>query len=640
MISLMVSCKNEIDEPISKPTNVAQNLVGSWLLSTSDADNWIAYEFTETSRLNVEMIQSKYPLSGNGTYSVDETNATVTGGYTDNRHQTFYIDWIVNNSTVFQIDFKLYDSQTYVGDASIYRIVGNVDVDADAIIQPQYRSFTGQSDNSSFRALDSEIIEIDSTSGEIKGLREGVTFVTLRTPVGTAAIKVNVTSKQKNLQELILGTWIYDNRNEHEWQRTIFYDNDSVSVEWARDDIDVIHGYGSGKYEVADNIVKFAIYAADGTRISQEWRVESIDDFEWSYNAYNDNSFVGKYTGHKRLYSVTLSPEGTSMPEYQSLVGNAEIQGYKSHNDAIATVSDFGEITAKSIGRTYIDVNTNKGAGVVEVNVSGGAIPVTFEDCIGKSVSTVYEILGDKPFNESDAMIIYLNYSPEIDMIGISLDSLTRLVRGISITYNSSVNISQVTSILDATFIPYTSQTTDTYKAYMDTSERADASVGVTWDIPKLTLVYVNLATDLFADYSFLLGLYKEDVLKRMGREPDSIGDQSQNWLFLDNKGIIMVSTYYTDFVNNYDDVRSVVTMLDESLSEEQITTYLKKKYPYYPEYSSDEELVFIPKGHAMEIYYQPRLKMIMYISTVTSSKSNSKVSINKLKMAAKSINR
>ena len=119
--------------------------------------------------------------------------------------------------------------------------------------------------------------------------------------------------------------------------------------------------------------------------------------------------------------------------------------------------------------------------------------------------------------------------------------------------------------------------------------------------------------SELFPDYSVLLGLTRTQVVARMEKEPDLNNEDQQSFFFYDNKGVKIVSAYYTDFVDHFDKVQSVATMFDDTLSEKEITEYLNKKYVYYPEYSTDEELVYIPAGHAMEILYRPADKMIMY---------------------------
>lgn len=636
---LITSCSDkENDEPIIPTQDVANNIVGTWLLSTSDAENWVSYEITESSRINAEIAQHGYYGTGTGYYSIE--NEKFSGSYTTDRSQTFYLNWIITAIKPFEISLKIYDDNTLVGNAEIYRILTNYEIEAGDSSVPDYRGLCGTSDISNYSVLDNTIAEIDVNSGEITAKTEGITFATFDTPNGIAAIKITVSGKIKTFAEQLVGTWVYDKPEEKEWQRATFADNGYIFMQWRTyDEVYNLNESKQGMYTIDGETVSFTI-RVDAGQMNMRWITESINDLNWTYVAYDGSHMNGKYTVQRMLKSVSLSPEGTIQPDYQELVGKAEIQSYKSHNDAVASVSSTGEIIAKAKGRTYIDVNTNKGSGVIEVNVDGGAIPVAFEDCVGKNVTKVHELLGDNPYYEDETTIIYKNFKPYIDKIGVSIDSQTGLVRGLTVTYNSTVKTSQVTSILDATFIPYMSQTTETFKAYMDTAERADASIGVTWDISNLQLTYVNLATDLFTDYSVLVGMNKTEVLKRMGRTPDSSDNESQSWFFFDNKGIMIVSAYYTDFVNIYDDVRSVVTMFDDTLTVEQITNYLKKKYPYYPEYSTEDELVFIPEGHAMEIFYQPKQKMIMYISTSKSTNANSRVSINKLKIKAQSIKR
>lgn len=637
---LTFSCKDDKDEPIV-PQDVAKNIVGKWLLASSGAENWVSYEFTESSRINVKLTKAGYYHNGDGWYSIDESKAAVSGSYTTERSETFYLDWIVEKVEPFQIDFKLYDNNTYLGVSSIYRVLSSENVEVDGISIPDYRGICGSSNVSNFRTLDSNIASVDEATGEITGVSVGTTFITFSTSNGRAAIEVEVLAKAKTFAELVLGTWVYDAVSEKTWERYTFEENGFVSVQWTTNDgVYNLNESAQSTYKIDGETVSFSIKIAAG-QMNMRLETESINDFNWTYKAFDGSHANGKYTVQKVLQSITMEPGGVVTPDYQSLTAGYEITGYSSHNTSIASVdANTGTITAVSKGRTYVDVQTAKGVGVIEVNNEGGAIPYEFQDCLGKAASAVKDMLGT-PFYEDETTIIYKNLTNAIELVGASLDSFTGFVKGITITYNENVKVSDVTSILDATFIPFASQTTATFKAYMDTENRSDATIGVTWDIPQKTLTYVNLATDLFTDYSLLIGMTRSQVISKMGREPDTSNDQSQSFFFFDKKGIAIVSAYYTDFVNNYDNVRSVVTMFDDTLSSEKITSYLKKKYPYYPEYSTDDELVFIPDGHAMGIYYTPKDKMIMYISTSKSSKIMSRTSIaSKLRCKAISIKR
>lgn len=637
---LVVSCSDDDkNDPLPPTKEVAENITGRWLLSTSDAANWISYEFTESSRMYAEIADRSYYGKGTGYYFIE--NDKITGSYTTERDQTFYIDWCVTEIKLFEIDIDIYDDNTYIGEVEIYRILSDVTVGAGTPTTPDFKKLCGTNNVSEFKSLDKSMVTVDAASGELTGVKDGITFVTFETPNGTAAIKVTVGGNMKTFAELLVGTWVYDAPAEKAWERYTYADNGYLSVQWATyDGVYDLDESAQTIYGVDGQDVTFTINL-DIAQMHMKLETESINDFNWTYNAYDGTHFNGKYTVQRVLESITLSPQEVKTPAYRSLVGNALIQGYKSHNDAVAKVNDSGEITALSKGRTYIDVTTNKGIGVIEVIVDAGAIPMAFEEFIGVPPTKVRESFGDKPYYEDETMIIYKNFTPDIDMIGFTLDSWTGNVKGIVITYKSTVNTAQVTTILNATFIPFTSQTTETFKAYMDSANRSDATVGVTWDIPKLTLTYVDLATDLFTDYSILIGMTRSEVIGKMEREPDSSNDQSQSFFFFDKKGIAIVSAYYTDFVNDYDNVHSVVTMFDDTMNETEITNYLKKKYPYYPEHSSDTELVFIPEGHLMKIFYMPKDKMVMYISTTSSSQSDSKAAVAaKLRKSIKSVNR
>ena len=366
---LAVSCKeNDKDEP-GASVDIAKNLVGKWLLASSDADNWVTYEFTETSRVNVETVSGNRYTYGSGFYSVDNDHKAVTGSYESGGGNQSYLDCMVNDVRTFQIDIDVYNNQSFVGETSVYRIVGNIQIEAGKELSPDYRGYTGQNRNTGFSSLNPEIFTVDDISGEVYGVSEGSSFLTFETSAGTAVVTVEVIESVKTFAEMIVGTWIYDNRAEHEWQRTIFNQDGTMTVEWNLDNNFEIGGFATGQFSVGDNKVNFTVRTDDGTQFIQEWRVEAINNFDCTYDCYDSGISVGRYTGHRLLDSITLVKSETSSPAYQSLVGSAVIEGYDSHNNTVAVVDSEGKITARRIGMTYIEVQTDRGTGVIEVNV-------------------------------------------------------------------------------------------------------------------------------------------------------------------------------------------------------------------------------------------------------------------------------
>lgn len=211
-------CKDDKggDEPVV-PKDIAKNIIGKWLLASSNARNWISYEFTESSRINGEMTQNGIYESGTGWYSVDEAKAYISGSFTTERDRTYYLDWEVTNTRAFQIDFKLYDDNTYLGESSIYRVVTTQEVEVDASVTPNYRSICGTENLSDFQSLDPEVATVSRT-GEITGGETGTTFITFSTPNGRAAVEVEVGASAKPFAEQLVGTWVYDSEKEKNWE--------------------------------------------------------------------------------------------------------------------------------------------------------------------------------------------------------------------------------------------------------------------------------------------------------------------------------------------------------------------------------------------------------------------------------------
>lgn len=492
---VLTGCKDDPDEPNLEQLNVAENIIGNWLLASSNANEWATYEFTETSRINATTFENNKLQSGTGFYWIDEDKASVTGNFDYGDGQLpVYVDWVVEKVQPFELTLKLYNDNQYLGNSSIYRILSIVMVEVNEISEINFKSICGTDNVSDFNILDASVASISST-GELGGLKVGETYMTFKTQGGIAAIKVEVSPAHKTFAEFVVGTWIYDMPAEKEWQTTTFVSDGFVDAKWANpysyNTIEIANGY----YTLTDKDCVFSVTTPYNMTLNQKWVTEEINDFIWTYQCYSDNQSVGKYTGHRLLGTVTLNPGETTTPEYSNLTFDYDVVGYSSNAVSIATVNtETGEITAIDYGRTYINVNTAKGAGYFEVNVEKPVIPYDFAKCVGVSLTKVKEVLGSNPDYSTSTMIAYFNPTTTIDMIAVSFDASTGFSKGVSITYNKTVDTSAITAELDKTYIPFMSQTTATFKAYMNSDKKENATLGITWDITELTLTFVNLA--------------------------------------------------------------------------------------------------------------------------------------------------
>lgn len=416
------------------------------------------------------------------------------------------------------------------------------------------------------------------------------------------------------MSQTLIGTWVVEDGIT--WERDTFGEGGYFFGEWSRKIIYPTDGEtAQGSYRVDDktNVIYVTAKTPYGVTLSPEYRITEYSRFDFKADIYNGNVFSGSYYYQRRIGEEALAPGSTVTPDYQSMVGDMEIQGYKSHDPSVATVSQTGQIAALKDGTTYIDVQTSRGTGVVEVIVKDDSIPYDFQSLLGQPVSAVYEMFGSNPYLEDNEYVAYMNVNPDISMVGVLLDSWTGLVKGVTVSFKSSVSVNGVTAALDRNYIPYMSQTTETLKAYMDASTVADASIGVTWDTSKLTLTYVSLVKSLFRDYSLLLGMTKSQVLDKMAMDPYSSDETSQVFFMYDNKGVAIVGAYYTDFVNVFDKVYLVNVKLDDTISAEQAMAYLEKTYNHYPEYSTDTDKMFVSDDMSLIIDFSPADKWVLY---------------------------
>ncbi len=355
--------------PTQTTKDLAENIVGYWLASSSSETEWITYRFTASSRVNAEWKENGRTHSGSGFYSV--VDKKVSGNYAYGSEEV-YFDWVVENSATFEIRYKLYDNNTFLGNASIYRIMTEKEIVAATSFTPDYRKLCDTNDVSGFSSLDDSIATVDRSTGKITGIGAGTTFIIFKTPYGNAAVKVAV-EKRKEFAELLVGTWIYDNLAEKEWQKTTFTSDGFAHVEWTLGVYPYLDESADGHYAMDGDRFRFTVRTNDGVSLTNIWETLQINDFVWTYRAFDGGgAAVGSYTGQRLLATVTLKPESTETPDYASLAFGKEITGYEAHNLSVAVVDkSTGKITAKAKGRTYVDVVTQEGAGVVEVIVEG-----------------------------------------------------------------------------------------------------------------------------------------------------------------------------------------------------------------------------------------------------------------------------
>lgn len=376
------SCEQEKSgsepEPGDTSSSVALSevIVGKWLLSTANDREWTVYDFKQSQLMSMESISEYSTFSGTGTFFLNDENASLTATVNGNGNNKYvYLNWIATMIKLNQIDIDIYGGKQgneLVTSSSIYRLVGEQQVEYGASVTPDYRKFAGTFDCSDFKSTNNSAVSVDD-DGMLTTNGTGTSFVTFQTPAGRAAIIVTVAEKVLTLAENILGTWVTDVKG-YTWERDVFGQDGYFYAQWSREVIfPTTNESAQGSYTVdeANKIISVSAETPYHQKLNVDLHITNMDSFSFDVDTYAYGDKTGVFYYQRVLSSISLDLNQSDLPDYQQLVGLTRITGYATHEEKIATVDpNTGQITAVAEGMTYIDVITPIGTGVVEVEVN------------------------------------------------------------------------------------------------------------------------------------------------------------------------------------------------------------------------------------------------------------------------------
>lgn len=429
---------------------------------------------------------------------------------------------------------------------------------------------------------------------------------------------------------LLVGQWVYDHPEDGVWEimeftssGMFYYSNSNDLYEFENENV-------NGSYFVNGSLVTGTCKLNEYTNINLDMRILDINSVQFTAK-FNETGLTFTYA--KQLKSMTIEfGEAVSLNRENLIAGGIKILGYSSHNTKIAKVDPAtGEVTGMSAGRTYIDIVTSEGTAVVEIIVKG-LLPYNFDEFIGVEKSVIYETLGAYPIEEEDGVIVYQNLTDEIQYLRIGVNLLSGKVSDIRLYISNNVKsgyVDRMTEYLERLYVKYDKGTTETYKAYINSDQLLSATVGITWDIPNMQITYVAINHDLFTDYSPLLGKTQDEVKCIMKDSQLYREDKCQLAYAINDGKIDLLGCYYTyDFVNTLETAIAIIAVLNDTLQEEEVLNYLRKKYIYLEDESTDMDKVFLTSDGLIVIFYTPEYKRVQYQSNVSTSKFSSYVKI------------
>lgn len=594
------------------------NMIGSWLLSSARPSDWVTYTFKNANFVESVWFNNNFETRGNGSYFTRNDSQGITGNIEYEDSYTLYIDWIQISSSVFEKKIEIYNNNVSSGEYSLYKILKTISIDKFSSQKINYREYTGTPDNYNFRSVNADIVNVDFKTGELTGVDEGTSFVIFETPGGTAAIQVEVINYSMPLSQYIVGSWA--SVNEKEWEIDTFDSSSYFSSIFTSAVTDNSVLSSQGKYTVDENkntvTVNMDLY---GTTVTSEFK--NIRQQPYSFTAdliLNGNTNGGSLLSSRVVGSFNLSPTDQISLEDNINIEDANILSFKSLREAVVSVNDEGIVTANSTGYGFIQISTTQGEAMAVIYVESKVIPIEFQSCLDQSVTALKKILGANPFLETETMLAYENYNEYIDMIICSIDEWTGLCQGLSIIYNDKVNPEAVSHILSSTFFPYKNGNTATTESYINSQSLDTSTVGVTWTVPELTLTYVRLPQPLFKYYGLLLDKNRDQVIKKMGKDPSISSDVGLGYLSPEENVEFLYVAY--DGPGNNQLSWGIQVNLNKNLTETQMKTYFNRLYTFLPSQSvTNEYYAYVTSDEKVIILYDWNNSTVQYFLVATN---------------------
>lgn len=655
IIFVISSCsknkENEIPQP--SPIDISEKILGEWVYDNPVDGSWQSMKFTGSGAFYYSENKEEWTAAlkrTDGKYSLDGYNVS---GYRANG--TLYVDMTIQNINDYSFTTRYKNTAI---DFTYHKVLMRTHLNFAESIIPPYEKLIDKN-VISYKSHDEKIATVDSNTGEITATgTNGRTYIDITTNDGTACIKVMVGNvndgdetetstipAQKDpvsisttdVRKMIIGVlWIYDHPEEKIWEAIRFTESGKVYYSNKNDDWNFENENTNGSFEINQKTITGSVKLYGTTTMDFYWVVTNISDFEFTVKVYTSGVYVGKFTYSKQLDTIEMNVGDSSKPDYQKLIGDKTIKEFKSHNTSCVSINnDTGEITAKGEGHTYIDVVTEDGTAVIEVNVSKGKyfIAYDYSQFIGVTKQTVTETFGT--IFESGTNSITYNYlkGSEAQISGMvkdknwkaitfEFDPTTQLVVSIGMQANDDVwftNI-EMTNYLSELYYKYEKGTTDTYKAFINAEKFDDATVGIAWNYEDRTLVFVKTRyqpgqSATIADYSVYIGKNQNEIIEMMGKEPMTI---SKERIVYDIKSTYVNDVYF-EFESRAgstkvlkDVVQQVTVHLTSDANEDIVKNVVEKSFKYESGIANSFSN-YISNDGKIKLYYNISWKTLTY---------------------------
>lgn len=640
---LLSSC----DEKSKERVDISEEIVGEWVYCDQSTGAWQSMKFIDEGRFfcysdNKDNWTETLKTITRGSYNINGNKVSASNG-------NAYLDMTVTSINGYEFTATFNETNL---DFTFNKVVMRFHLDYGETVVPPYSELV-DSEILGYSSIDESIASVDSEGKIFANVNNGRTYVAILTRGGTAFVKVmigkvddgdkdevspisntggkvDINDPELVLSKAIQGKWVWD---KNYWETIYFLPNGKVYYSNSDADRGIYNENATGEYSVDDKNRRISVNVVPngGTQMILDLEVKSINKYCFTAKFYlSDGSSTGTYTYAKQLGSVEMKQTEKLLPKYMEMVEERTIiEKFESHDKNIVEVdSDTGELTAKKGGHTYIDIITDEGTAVIEVTVKG-FMAFNYAEFIGKSKQEIINVFDylyitdgdDMVYNYTDgsvASVSGLVKDENWDYISFRIDPKTGLVIAVTLLAKKNVWFTpeNMTQYLSQLFYVYEKGTEETYKAFMNAETFEDATVGVTWDMVKGNLTFVQIPKKedkSVLDYGVYLDKTREEITTAMNGYSIILNNEESIGFMIGSDYVRMVKFSFESNKEIKETVQTVVLYLNPDCDDAFVKSEIEKKYSYgdgvegsyYNYYSND---------HKIRVAYTPSSKIIQFI--------------------------
>lgn len=648
VLALFSCCSDSDPEPSpNPPVDISDKIIGEWVYESLKDSAWQSMKFTESGVYFYSEQKDEWSLvlsKPGGRYYLEGMNvsAASASGVT-------YVDMTIQ--TIDNYSFTARHKNTDL-DLTFNKVLMRFHLNIEESVIPPYSELIDKP-VISYKSHDEKIAIVDAATGEITAKAEnGRTYIDVTTSEGTACIKVmignvndgdlteistiptkrSVSISIDDISSIVGPLWVYDHPEEMVWEIIRFGKTGEVGYSnevknW------IIESEASGEYTIDQKTIKGYINLG-GTPMDFHWVVTALTDYEFTVKAFSSGQYVGKFTYSKQLDAIDLTIGDTTVPDYQQYMGDAKINGYKSHNDELLSVnSETGELTAIAGGQTYVDVITEQGTAVlmVSINKPKQFFAMNYEEYLGvnwivigtdfgtgftKIDNVLYYDYSEGSINDRQNTILDDNWS-SLSFVFDSDPYAGGQVKGIQLCAKTDVwfTAEEMNQYLKEHYYVYEKGTESDYKAFINNEEYDQATVGITWDMTNKILMFVKIthqpvAVALVYDYGRYMGKTRDEAKEMMtselGVNPSSETEKSLIYM-LNNDNIQMIVLSF----DGKETIQGIQVRLAGNVDKDAVNEELGKQYTLFD--FANETFYYTSEDAKMRIYYLLSYNMIKY---------------------------